>query len=168
MHCRSRSLGSAVAIAVCLVCALACGGGEYSTSTQRSSSSRGDTNGRMFDYVAMTPEGDQWEVRLRGASMWVAYSLEDRSDSFKPVNLSDDESSRVWKLIDAVDLPSRRRGRLDDINGTVLLRLREPGDEEHDLYSVYFSREAENSKVLSLAKYLTSLVKKYHDEKPLL
>ena len=72
------------------------------------------------------------------------------------------------KLVDVVDIPSRRRGKVDESNGTVLLRLREPGDEEHDIYSVYFSREAENQKVQNLAKYLGTLAKKYYNEKPLL
>ena len=147
----------------------ACGGGQYSASTQRSGGAeRGEANGRMFDYVSMTADGDQWEVRLRGTSMWIAYSLEDKAESFKPVNLAAAESEKVWKLVDLIDLPSRRRGRIDEVNGTVLLRLREPGDEEHDIYSVYFSREAENQKVVNLAKYLVSLAKKYYKEKPLL
>lgn len=120
----------------------------------------------MLDYVAMLPDGDQWEVRVRGKSMWLAYSLEDKTESFKPVTISDAESEKLWKLVEVLDLPSRRRGRIDERNGTVLLRLREPGDEEHDIYSVYFSREAENEKVMNLAKFLTSLSKKYHNEKP--
>jgi hypothetical protein len=162
------ALGHLAAIAWIAIAGLgsSCGGGEYSTSTQRfGHSERGETNGRMFDYVAMTPEGDQWEVRLRGTSMWVAYSLEDKLESFKPVNLATAESDKVWKLVEAIDLPSRRRGKIDEINGTVMLRLREPGDEDHDLYTVYFSREAENQKVGALAKQLISLIKKYHQEK---
>jgi hypothetical protein len=144
-----------------------CGGGQYSTSTERyGHSERGEVNGRMFDYVAMSADGDQWEIRVRGTSMWVAYSLDDKAESFKPVNLSSEESAKVWKLVDAIDLPSRRRGRIDETNGTVMLRLREPGDEDHDIYTVYFSREAENEKVGSLAKFLIGLVKKYHGEKP--
>jgi hypothetical protein len=146
-----------------------CGGGQYSSATQRSGGAeRGEANGRMLDYVSMTADGDQWEVRIRGTSMWVAYSLEDKSESFKPVNLATAESEKLWKLVDVIDLPSRRRGRIDEVNGTVLLRLREPGDEEHDIYSVYFSREAENQKVVNLAKYLVTLAKKYYNEKPLL
>lgn len=169
---RSRSLTfvvSALFAAASLAPAAGCGGGQYSTSTQRfGGAERGEANGRMFDYVSMTADGDQWEIRIRGTSMWLAYSLEDKSESFNPVNLSNVESEKVWKLVDLIDLPSRRRGKVDESNGTVLLRLREPGDEEHDIYSVYFSREAENAKVLNLAKYLGSLAKKYYNEKPLL
>jgi hypothetical protein len=158
------SLGAALVASV-----PGCGGGQYSTSTQRyGGSERGEVNGRMFDYVSMSADGDQWEIRVRGNSMWLAYSLEDKAESFKPVVLAPAESAKIWKLVDVIDLPSRRRGRIDETNGTVLLRLREPGDEEHDIYSVYFSREAENEKVQNLAKYLSSLVKKYYKEKPLL
>jgi hypothetical protein len=155
------------ALACVALAAPACGGGTYSSATQRyGHADRGETDGTMLDYVAMLPDGDQWEVRVRGKSMWLAYSLEDKTETFKPVTLSDEESKKLWKLVEILDLPSRRRGRIDEVNGTVLLRLREPGEEEHDIYSVYFSREAENEKVLSLAKYLTSLSKKYHGEKP--
>jgi hypothetical protein len=167
----SRALALAtLVLASALASALAgCGGGQYSTSTQRfGGAERGEANGRMFDYVAMSADGDQWEVRIRGNSMWLAYSLEDKAESFKPVVISSAEEAKVWKLVDVIDLPSRRRGRIDEANGSVLLRLREPGDEEHDIYSVYFSREAENEKVKSLAKYLTTLAKKYYNEKPLL
>jgi hypothetical protein len=158
-----------VAILAASLTLAGCGGGQYSSSTQRfGGAERGEANGRMLDYVAMSVDGDQWEVRIRGTSMWVAYSLEDKAESFKPVNLSTAESEKVWKLVDVIDLPSRRRGRVDEANGTILLRLREPGDEEHDIYSVYFSREAENQKVNNLAKHLISLAKKYYNEKPLL
>lgn len=158
-----RGLVCAIAMAVVL---LACKGGQYSSSTQRfGGSERGEANGRMFDYVAMSPEGDQWEVRLRGNAMWVAYSLEDKLESFRPVNLTKAEADKVWALVEKIDLSSRRRGKLDEKNGSVLLRLREPGEEEHDIYSVYFSREAENQKVLALAEYLSKLVKKYYNEK---
>lgn len=144
----------------------ACKGGQYSSSTQRfGGSERGESNGRMFDYVAMSPDGDQWEVRLRGNAMWVAYSLEDKLESFRPVTLTTVEADKVWALVEKIDLSSRRRGTLDEKNGSVLLRLREPGEEEHDIYSVYFSREAENKKVLALADYLSKLVKKYYNEK---
>jgi hypothetical protein len=167
---RARRLSALLVSALALVHVLAlagCGGGQYSPSTERyGHSQRGETNGRMFDYVAMTADGDQWEVRVRGTAMWVAYSLEDKTESFAPVNLGGDESAKIWKLVDAIDLPSRRRGHIDEKNGTILLRLREPGDDDHDIYTVYFSREAENQKVGSLASYLITLVKKYHGEKP--
>lgn len=167
---RAGALALTLAATALVTTAIAgCGGGQYSTSTQRfGGAERGEANGRMFDYVSMSADGDQWEIRIRGNSMWLAYSLEDKAESFKPVVLSKAEETKVWKLVDVIDLPSRRRGRIDESNGTVLLRLREPGDEEHDIYSVYFSREAENEKVLSLAKYLSTLAKKYYNEKPLL
>ncbi len=166
---RVRRVGTLLVALLVAAPMAACGGGQYSTSTQRfGGSDRGETNGRMFDYVSMSADGDQWEVRIRGNAMWIAYSLDDKSESFKPVSLGAPEVEKVWKLVDVIDLPSRRRGRIDEVNGTVLLRLREPGDEEHDIYSVYFSREAENEKVGNLAKYLTALVKKYYKEKPLL
>jgi hypothetical protein len=166
---RARRVCTFLAALLLAAPAAACSGGQYSTSTQRyGGSDRGETNGRMFDYVSMSADGDQWEVRIRGNSLWIAYSLPDKAESFKPVSLAAPEIEKVWKLVDVLDLPSRRRGRIDEINGTVLLRLREPGDEEHDIYSVYFSREAKNEKVGKLAKYLGVLVKKYYDEKPLL
>ena len=161
------SLARARAALVLVCCATACGGGKYSSSTQRfGGSERGESNGRMLDYVTMSPEGDQWEVRLRGTVMWVAYSLEDKLEKFAPVNLTPAESAKAWSLVEKLDLPSRRQGRLDERNGSVLLRLREPGEEEHDIYSVYFSRAAENEKVIALATHLSSLVRKYHKEKP--
>jgi len=128
---------------------------------------RGETNGRMFDFVSDKPEGDDWQIRVRGTSMWVSYAHEDSADQLGTRSLSSAEADKLWELVDAVDIPSRKKGKKDEDNGYVTLRLREPGEEEqHDIYTVYVSRETEDEDVLALAGYLQDLVKKYFGEKP--
>jgi hypothetical protein len=64
---RARRVCTLLAALLLAAPAAACSGGQYSTSTQRyGGSDRGETNGRMFDYVSMSADGDQWEVRIRG------------------------------------------------------------------------------------------------------
>ena len=128
---------------------------------------RGDTNGTMFDMVAMTPDGDQWTVRLRGDDLWVANSLEDRINDFGTVKLESKERKKLWKLIDAVNIPKRRKGARDEKNGDVLLKLREPSNDgdEHQLFSVYVSRASEVEAIIDLGDYLRNLIAKYHKEK---
>jgi hypothetical protein len=130
--------------------------------------SRGEANGTMFDMVSMTPDGDQWTIRLRGDNFWVANSLEDRKNDFGAVTLLPKESKKLWKLINAVDIPKRRKGIRDERNGDVLLRLREPSDDgdEHKIYSAYISRATEVESIVELGDYMRDLIQKYHKEKP--
>ncbi len=127
----------------------------------------GETNGRMFDFVSNKPEGDDWQIRIRGSSMWASFSHEDLADDLGTKNLTRKETTKVWKLIDALDIPGRKKGKQDEDEGYVQLRLREPGGEEgHDIFSVFVSRATEDEDVLALAGYLQSLIAKYHKESP--
>jgi hypothetical protein len=69
-------------------------------------------------------------------------------------------------MVDTLDIPSRKKGKKDDDNGTVTLRLREPGEDKHDIYTVYVSRETEDEDVLALGKYLLKLVTKHFNKTP--
>lgn len=143
-------------------------GGQYAQSDREAGDvDTGETNGRMFDFVSNKPEGDDWQIRIRGSSMWASFSHEDASDDLGTKNLTRKEMSKVWKLIDALELPDRKKGKKDEDEGYVQLRLREPGGEEgHDIFSVYVSRATEDDDVLALAEYLQTLIAKYHKEKP--
>ena len=144
-------------------------GGEYSGGGRRGGTvDRGETNGRMFDFVSDKPEGDDWQIRIRGTSLFASYSLEQRSDKYGPVNLLPAESDKVWALIDKVDVPQRKHGKKDEDGGTVTMRLREPGDDQHDIFTIYMPRDDANDDedVAELAKYLQKLVAKYFNERP--
>ena len=155
---------------ICLALALAAchPGGEYVSSGRMADDvDTGETNGRMFDFVSNKPEGDDWQIRIRGTSMWVSYGNEDTTDELGAKNLSTKEARKVWKLIDRLDLPSRKKGKRDQDDGYVQLRLREPGGEDgYDIFQSYVSRDTEDDDVISLAEYLRELVAKYHKEKP--
>ena len=143
-------------------------GGEYVQSDRQGNDvDPGETNGRMFDFVSNKPEGDDWQIRIRGSSMWASFSHEDSTDDLGTKNLSRKEATKVWKLIDALDIPERKKGKKDEDEGYVQLRLREPGGEEgHDIFTVFVSRATEDEDVIELAEYLRDLIKKYHKEKP--
>ena len=143
-------------------------GGEYVQSDRGGGGDMsGETNGRMFDFVSNKPEGDDWQIRIRGSSMWASFSTEESTDDLGTKNLSRKEAAKVWKLIDALEIPDRKKGKKDEDEGYVSLRLREPGGEEgHDIFTVYISRATEDETVIELAEYLRDLIKKYHKEKP--
>lgn len=149
-------------------------GGEYVKGNNRGGRDedetyerRGETNGRMFDFVSNKAEGDDWQIRIRGPSIWASYSNEDSSDELPTKNLTNKEANKVWDLIDALDIPGRKKGKVDEDEGFVQLRLREPGGEEgHDIYVVYVSRATEDEDVIALAEYLQTLIEKYHKERP--
>jgi hypothetical protein len=143
-------------------------GGEYVQSDRLGSEDKaGETNGRMFDFVSNKPEGDDWQIRIRDSSMWASFSREDEVNDLGTKNLSRKEAAKVWKLIDALEIPERKKGKKDEDEGFVQLRLREPGGEEgHDIFTIFISRATEDEDVLALAEYLGDLVKKYHKEKP--
>lgn len=158
-----------VAIAISVLGLGACKtGGEYAQGAREPGDvDRGETNGRMFDFVSYKPEGDDWQIRIRGSSIWASYSHEDSSDELPSKNLSDKEAGKVWKLIDALEMEERKKGKKDEDEGYVSLRLREPGGEEgHDIIEIYISRATEDDDVIALAEYLQDLIFKYHKEKP--
>jgi hypothetical protein len=130
---------------------------------------KGETNGRMFDFVSDKPEGDDWQIRIRGTTMWCAYSNGKKSDDLGTKKLTDQESEKVWELVDALDIQSRKGGKKDDDNGTVTLKLREPGDEDgdkHKMFTVYVSRDTEDDDVIAIGTYLRKLVDKHFKETP--
>jgi len=157
-----RLLALLIALAACST------GGQYVTADRQGGEvDRGEANGRMFDFVSNKPENDDWQIRIRGNSMWVSYSHEEEVDDLGTIQLTDKETDKVWKLIDALELESRKKGKKDEDEGYVQLRLREPGgDEGHDFYSVYVSRANPDDEVVDLAEYLRSLIVKYRKEKP--
>jgi hypothetical protein len=124
---------------------------------------RGDTNGRMFDFISSKPDGSEWVIRVRGDSMWVAYSTRKSDKDLGPKTLTEKEARKLWRLIDAIDLPERDEGEQDEEAGSVQLRLREPTDDgEHEIMTSYVSRETDDEDVIDLASYLIDLIARHH------
>jgi hypothetical protein len=153
-----------------LVALFACHpGGEYAPTDRESSGvDRGDTNGRTFDFVSNKPDGDDWQIRVRGTALWVSYAREDSTDKLGSRNLTDKESRKIWRLVDAIDIPSRKKGQKDDDSGYLTLVLREPGAEQHDITTIYVSRDKaeKDDDVVALASYFQELIAKYYKETP--
>jgi len=139
-------------------------GGSYApTARAEGTVDRGETNGRMFDFVSNKPDGDDWQIRIRDSSMWAAYASGTDETQLGTVSLDAKETRKVWKLIDELDIGGRKKGKKDEDEGYVQLRLREPGgDEGHDLISIFVSRSTEDEAILDLGAYLQKLVTKYH------
>jgi hypothetical protein len=157
-----------VRVLVLLAALAAChAGGTYAKSGGLGGDvDRGETNGRQFDFVSNKPDGDDWQIRIRGSSLWASYAHEDSEDQLGTTNLSNKETDKVWKLVDALEIPDRKKGKKDEDEGYVTLRLREPGDESADIFTVYVSRTTEDDDVIALATYLRELVGKHFKEKP--
>lgn len=156
---------------VCLALAACHPGGEYAGGRGAFGDDldRGQTNGRQFDFVTNKPDGDDWQIRIRGSSLWAAYSKGDKSDQLGTANLKTKEVKKVWDLIDALGLDDRKPGTQDHDEGFVTLRLREPGlgvDDPAEIHTVYVSRDDPGDDVTDLAVYLQDLVEKYFKEKP--
>lgn len=129
---------------------------------------RGETNGRTFDFVSNKPEGDDWTIRVRGSSLWASYAEGEKTQSYPPANLSSKDTTKLWELIDALDLANRKKGKKEYDDGFVTLVLREPSDTEddpHAMVSVNVSRTTKDEAVIDLADYLADLVKKYFKTK---
>lgn len=161
---------AALVTAISTISALGCGGatgGSYEQGNRLGGDvDHGETNGRRFDFVSNKPEEDEWQIRITGNSMWVSYAKLADSDKLGSINLTDKETAKVWKLIDAVDIPSRKKGKKDEDEGYVSLQLKEPGDEGGEVRHVYISRAAEDEDLTALAVYLQELTAKYKKEKP--
>jgi hypothetical protein len=151
----------------CLLVGCPRAGGAYSPGERQGDVDRGETNGRRLDFVSNKPELDEWQIRITGSSMWVSYAREDTADKLGSINLTEQEARKLWRLIDAVDIPGRKRGKKDEDEGYVSLRLKQPGDDgDDDVRQVYISRATEDEDLLALATYLQDLTEKYKHERP--
>jgi hypothetical protein len=162
--------GVALAVLVVLAATACPSGGEY-VPLDRSSEGidKGDTNGRTFDFVSNKPDGDEWDIRLRGTSMFVSYSKGEEVDKLGgAVSVTDKESRKVWRLVDRLDIQNRKKGKRDPDTGYVTLVLHEPGENEtqHDIFTIYVERDTADDDVIALATYLRELVTKYKKETP--
>lgn len=167
-ECYNRSVR---VIALCIALVACSTGGQYVQGGGFGGGDeerRGETNGRMFDFVSNMPEGDDWQIRVRDSSLWVAYGDAETTKELGTANLSRKETNKLWELVDAVEIPERRKGKQDNDEGYVQLRLREPTGEEHDIYLIYVSRAdaADDEEVLSLAEYLQELIEKHFKKTP--
>ena len=101
--------------------------------------------------------------------MWASYATGRRRDKLggRPTSPTR-RRDKLWKLVDALDIPTRKKGKKDDDDGYVTLRLREPGDDEPSTTSIRSTCRAtrEDDDVIALATYLRELVEKYYKEKP--
>lgn len=151
-----------------LIVMLGACGGSYAQNTRAAEGvDRGETNGRSFEFVSNKPEGDDWNIRIRDTSMSVGYGNEDKSEDLGTIQLSKKETDKVWKLIDALGIEGRKKGKKDEDEGYVMLRLREPGGEEgHETTTIFVSRATADDDVIALAEYLQNIVAKYRKEKP--
>jgi hypothetical protein len=152
-----------------LVAGSACratGGNYVQGDRQARDVDRGETNGRRFDFVSNKIGMDDWQIRITGRSMWVSYARDASSDKLGTINLSDDETRKVWQLIDALDIANRKAGEQDEDDGYVSLQLKEPGDDGRDLHRVFVSRATDDPAVIELARYLQDLTEKYKKERP--
>lgn len=151
----------------CLLAACPKAGGDYVQGDRRASDvDRGETNGRRFDFVSNKPEQDEWQIRVTGSSMWVSYAKEESAEKLGSINLTDKETRKLWKLVDALDIPNRKKGKKDEDEGYVSLQLKEPGDDGGELYHVYMSRASKNEDLIALAEYLQDLTEKYKKKRP--
>jgi hypothetical protein len=143
--------------------------GSYATGSgmQSFSDRRGETNGRSFDFVSTKPDGSEWTIRVRGTAMWVGYAKGKKTDELGSFGLSDDEYDKLWGLVDGVDIASRKHGKVDPEHGTVSMHLREVTNKgEHDLETVFVSRDTDDEDVIALADYLATLVENHKNERP--
>lgn len=154
-----------VLIALVLSIVAGCGaGGKYASSDREAGDvDRGETNGRTFEFISNLPDGEDWQVRVRDSSMWASYSEGEDTKEYKAVNLDKKETRKLWELIDTLQMPDRKKGKTDDDEGYVTLRVREPGgDEGHDVFTANVSRATNDDDVIAVAAYLQKLILKYH------
>jgi hypothetical protein len=173
---RQPFLGRTSALRVTALCVAIAGcspGGQYvkgGDSGDQTDDRRGETNGRMFDFVSNMPEGDDWQIRVRDSSLWAAYGDGAKIKELGTANLTGKETDKLWKLVDGIEIADRKKGKPDEDEGYVQLRLREPGgeDDQHEIFLIYISRAdaSDDEEVLSLAEYLQKLIEKHFKKKP--
>jgi hypothetical protein len=160
-----------VALAVLVSLAACHPGGTYGLSNRAGGNvDRGEVNGRVFDFVSNKPEGDDWNIRIRGTSLFVSYANADSTDKLGGnINLTDKEGRKVWRLIDRLEMADRKKGKKTEDEGYVTLVLHEPDPDggPSKLTTVFVPRDNDiDDEVTNLASYLVDVVKKYKKEAP--
>ena len=164
---RCLLLAFACLLAACLAGCPRAGGTYVQGDRHGGDVDRGETNGRRFDFVSNKPEQDEWQIRVTGSSMWVSYAKDESADKLGSINLTEKESRKLWRLVDALDIPSRKKGKKDEDEGYVSLQLKEPGGENGgELYHIYISRASRDEALITLAEYLQDLTEKYKKQRP--
>jgi hypothetical protein len=142
-------------------------GGAYVQNERRGGEvDHGQTNGRRFDFVSNKPDQDDWQIRVTGSSMWVSYAQNAKADKLGSFNLTEAETRKLWELVDALDIPSRKKGKKDEDEGYVSLQLKEPAEDGGEIHQIYLSRASSNKALIKLATYLQDLTEKYKKERP--
>lgn len=158
-----------LALAIAAFVAACHPGGEYAKgNSMGGGNDRGEVNGRMFDLVSNRPEGDDWNIRVRGTSISVAYGDGEKVKQLGTRTLSEKESDALWDLVDKVDIPSHGKGKKDEDAGYVQLQLREPGDDQHEIFTTAIPRDNDSlgDDEKALFEYLGKIVKKHFKTEP--
>jgi hypothetical protein len=154
-------------LAACLAGCPRAGGNYVQGDRHGGDVDRGETNGRRFDFVSNKPEQDEWQIRITGSSMWVSYAKDASADKLGSINLTEKETRKLWRLVDNLDIPNRKKGKRDEDEGYVSLQLKEPGgDDGGERYHVYISRASNDEDLIALAQYLQDLTEKYKKARP--
>lgn len=158
-----RSAVITIALALCVPASVpGCGGENYTAVDDP----RGEVNGRSFEFVSTKPDGTEWTFRIRGNSLWVGFVEKAKPGELGAIQLSSKERKKLWDLIDMVDVGGRKKGRPDEEHGTVIMRMREVDEGEHEARTVHVSRRTDDDDVIALANYLIDLVEKHKKVSP--
>lgn len=133
-----------------------CAGMEASNAGAADGDRRGDVNGWVFRLLSEDEDGE-WNVRLRGDAMWVGRVRGRSEREVGNFRLTERQSSKLWDLIDAINIPERTSKDLDGQPALfVRLRQREEGN-----WSAYISREQidEDEDVNNLLTYIERLIR---------
>jgi len=146
----------------------ACAGAYAPADRESAKANPGEVNGRRFDFVSNKPEQDEWQIRLTGSSLWVGYARDAKFDRLGTINLTEQETNKLWDMIDRLDIPHHKNGKKDEDEGYVSLQLKEAGQagEAVVIHHVYISRASNEPKLIALATYLQDLTEKYKKERP--
>ena len=134
---------------------------------------RGDVTGRAFEFQGGA-EGE-WNVRFRGDSFWCAFDKEGKVHDFGSVKLTDEETGRLWRLVDAAEFERRRSSKRKASDEDEPLYMfwsapQEAGlrDVKPNVVEIWADDVYDDKDLTRLVRYMKKIIQKYHKKKAVL
>ena len=159
-----------IVVYACLVQVLvACGG-----ATPEIGNRRGEVTGKSFEFGGGN-EDEEWSVRVRGDSMWVAVDKRGIVEELGVFQLLGEEQEALWQIIDEAKLSRRKstkrnRGEAGENLFMFVAQRPEAGlrDDKVPVVEMWADEVYADEQLTDLIQYIGELIQRKTKRKPVL
>lgn len=164
-----RSMVAMVSLTAVAVLVVACGAGAPAVTDRR-----GEVTGRSFEFGGGN-EDEEWSVRVRGDSMWVAVDKRGVLEELGVFQLIPEEQEALWQIIEEAKLPRRKstkrnRGEAGENLFMFVQQRPEAGlrDDKVPVVELWADEVYADERLTDLIQYIGELIQRKTKRKPVL